>query len=167
MLHVYTGKGKGKTTAALGLALRASGHGLRVYIAQFVKGMDYGELRALKKVPNIKLEQFGRKCFIRSGPQKRDYQLARECLERVRKAVLGRRYKVIVLDEVNVAVKLGLVRIEEVLALVREAPASKELVLTGRGAHPRLVRQADLVSRIEEVKHYYRKGVRARKGIEY
>lgn len=167
MIQVYTGCGKGKTTAAFGLALRAAGAGFCVYICQFAKGCYYSELSALKKIRNIKIEQFGRSSFIRGRPKKKDMELASEGLRRAEEAILNKKFRLVVLDEINIALKLGLLSIKEVLRILKSAPVNKEIVLTGRYAPSQIVRVADLVSRIEEVKHYYRKGVRARKGIEF
>ena len=167
IVHIYTGKGKGKTTAALGLALRASGAGLKVYIAQFIQGRPYSEIKALKKFRNIKIEQFGRGCFITARPAVKDVLLAKAGLNKVRDIITGRKYNLIILDEMNVAVKFGLLSLKEVIGVLQKAPKSLEVVLTGRYAHPRLIKMADLVSEIRDVKHYYRKGVKARKGIEF
>ena len=166
MIQVYTGNGKGKTTAAFGLALRAAGAGLKVYIAQFTKGRICSEHRALKKIKNIKLEQFGRDFFIRDKPQAIDMELARQALEKIKKIIACENYRVIILDEINIALKFRLVRLKDVLDLIKHTPESIELVLTGRCAPAQLIKAADLVSEIKEVKHYYRRGFKARKGIE-
>lgn len=167
MIQVYTGNGKGKTTAALGLAVRGAGAGLRVYIVQFLKGRPYSELRALKKIRNITLVQCGRRCFIKSKPGARDFAMAREGLAKIKNAIEKKCYDLIILDEVNVAMKMGLLQVNEVAGVIKKAPAKTELVLTGRYAPPEVIRIADLVSEIKERKHYYRKGVKARKGIEF
>ncbi|MCK9432805.1 MAG: cob(I)yrinic acid a,c-diamide adenosyltransferase [Candidatus Omnitrophica bacterium] len=167
MIQVYTGEGKGKTTAALGLALRASGAGMKVYIGQFIKGRFYSEIKALKKIPHIKIEQFGRGCFIRKKPGKADIEMAGSGLNRVREIIAGGKYKVIILDEINVALKLQLLPLSGLLELMKIVPAGTELVLTGRDAHPSVIRMADLVSRIKEVKHYFTRGIKARRGIEF
>ncbi len=167
MIQVYTGNGKGKTTAALGLAIRAHAAGCRVYICQFLKGKDYGELHSLKKFENIKVEQFGRRCFIKSKPAKADMAQAREGLAKIRKAVAKKIYQMIIMDEANVALKLGLITLDDLVSLIKAAPRQLELVLTGRYAHPEIIKLADLVSEIKDVKHYYVKGVKARKGIEF
>ncbi len=166
MIQVYTGNGKGKTTAAMGLALRAAGAGFNVYIAQFAKGHLCSEHKALKKLKNIKVEQFGRDCFIGHKPVQADIVLAHQGLERAKKIIAGKKYRLIILDEINIALKLRLVPLKEVLDLIKHTPDGIELVLTGRYAPSQLIRSADLVSRIEEVKHYYKRGFRARKGIE-
>lgn len=167
MIHVYTGNGKGKTTAALGLALRAAGAGLKVYIGQFLKGKNYSELKALKKIKNIKVEQFGRGCFIKKAPTKKDITLAKNGLEKVNKIVAGRIYNVVILDEINVALNLKLLELNDIVELIKKTPRDLELILTGRYANPKILKLADLVSEIREIKHYFKKGVRARKGIEF
>lgn len=167
MIQVYTGNGKGKTTAALGLALRAAGAGLKVFIGQFVKGRCYNEIRIIKKIPNIRLEQYGRKCFVGKKPDRLDFDAALKGLKRVSKIVAKRKYDLIILDEINVALYLGLLKLNDVLQLIRSAPKSIEFVLTGRNAHPGIKKVADLVSEVKDKKHYYKKGIKARKGIEY
>jgi cob(I)alamin adenosyltransferase len=166
MIQVYTGNGKGKTTAAIGLAIRAAGAGLNVYIAQFVKGRDCSEHKALKKIKNIKLEQFGRDCFIRDKPRQIDVEFARQGMEKIKKIITCRNYQVIILDEINIALRFKLVRLKDVLDLIRLTPRNIELVLTGRYAPAQLIKAADMVSQIKEVKHYYKRGFKARKGIE-
>ena len=168
-IQVYTGNGKGKTTAALGLALRAAGCGLRSYIGQFLKGQAYGELAAVRKLaPLITIEQFGRKGFVHvtENPDEEDIQRARAGLEKCRRAMLSGRYSLIILDEVNVAVHFRLLSIKDVLDLLDQKPADVEVILTGRYAPPALLRRADLVTEMKEKKHYYKRGVRARPGIE-
>ncbi len=167
MIQVYTGNGKGKTTAAFGLALRAAGAGLNVYIGQFAKGRLYHEIKALKKITNITIEQFGRRCFIKQAPERADVQMALCGLRRLNEIISQRDYQVVILDEVNIAVKFKLIPLKELLELVARAPQDMELILTGRYAHPKVIKVADLVSRIHEVKHYYTKGLQARRGIEF
>lgn len=167
MIQVYTGNGKGKTTAALGLALRAAGAGLKVYIGQFVKGRHYSELNILRKIKNIKVEQFGRTCFIKSAPDKKDIELAKKGFEKIKRIISKRIYDVIILDEINIALKLKLLTLKEVVSLIKQTHPKTELVLTGRYAQPEIIRIADLVTEAKEVKHYYKKGVAARKGIEF
>lgn len=167
MIQVYTGPGKGKTTAALGLALRAAGAGLKVYIGQFVKSGCYSEINALKKIKNIKLEQFGRGCFIRRNPGPKDVQSARDGLAKIRKISAKKIYDMIILDEINVALKLGLLELADVIELIKKIPEKTELILTGRSAHPAIIKLADLVSEIKDREHYYKKGIKARRGIEY
>jgi len=167
MIQVYTGKGKGKTTASLGLALRASGAGLKVYIGQFIKGKNYSEFKTLQKIKNIKVEQFGRGCFIKQSPAQKDIELACKGLEKIKKLIEEKKYDVFILDEINIAVKLGLLELQDVVKLLKNTPQRLELILTGRDAHPEILKLADLISEIREVKHYFKKGVKARKGIEY
>lgn len=167
MIQVYTGNGKGKTTAAIGLALRASGAGLNVYIAQFAKGKCYHEIKALKNINRIKIEQFGRRCFIKSIPENVDVQLAIKGLKRVNEIITKRKYQMVILDEVNIAVKLKLIALIDLLALIKKTPKAVELILTGRYANPKIIKIADLVSDIKEVKHYYNRGQKARRGIEF
>ncbi len=167
LIQVYTGNGKGKTTAALGLALRAAGAGLNVYLGQFVKGCCYSEIKALKKIKNIKVEQFGRRCFIKKLPEKIDQQMALAGLKRVNEVIAARKYRLVILDEVNVAIRLKLIPLSGLLEIIKQAPKNIELVLTGRYAHPKIIKLADLVSQVKEVKHYYAKGVKARRGIEF
>lgn len=167
MIQVYTGNGKGKTTAAIGLALRAAGAGKKVYICQFCKGRCYNEIKALKKFKNIKVEQFGRSCFIKKSPEKIDLNMAQAGIKAVYKNIKAKKYHLVILDEINIAVKLGLIPLSGLLELIKQTPKSIELVLTGRYVHAKVIKLADLVSQIEEVKHYYQKGVKARNGIEF
>jgi cob(I)alamin adenosyltransferase len=166
MIQIYTGCGKGKTTAALGLALRAAGAGLKVYICQFSKGRICSEHLALKKFKNVKIEQFGSCAFVREITPK-DIESAKEGLEAAKKAIKSGKFEVIILDEINVALKLKLLRLKEAIELLKCARIGQELILTGRDAHPELINLADLVSEIMEVKHYFKKGVKARIGIEF
>jgi len=166
-VQVYTGNGKGKTTAALGLALRASGAGLRVYIAQFVKGMKYSELKAIEKLsPSVAIKQYGRDCFIYKEPEKEDIQAAQDGLREVREIMTSGKYQVIILDEANIATYYNLFSVDDLLDFVHAKPEEVELVITGRKADPRIIEEADLVTEMKEVKHYYEKGVQAREGIE-
>ena len=170
-VHVYTGDGKGKTTSALGLALRASGHGKRTYIGQFMKGQSYGELDALRDNPHITIEQYGDvRCIHREEVTPEHVAQAHRGLERARQAMLGLAptgaYDIVVLDEVNVAIWFGLLTVEEVLAFLDERPDHVEVILTGRRAPQELIERADLVTEMREVKHYYQQGVMARDGIE-
>ncbi len=169
LVQVYTGHGKGKTTAALGLALRAAGHGLKTYIIQFMKGWPYyGELGSVEKIPDITLRQFGRPDFVykeRSDPE--DVRQARQALEHARQIMDSGDYDLLILDEINVALDFGLIGLEEVLDLLEDRPPQMELILTGRNAHPDIIRRADLVTEMQEIKHPYAKDIRARKGIEY
>ena len=169
LVQVYTGNGKGKTTAAFGLALRAIGRGLRVCIIQFIKGgFDYGELYVIDKLPGLKLKAYGRGKFVdEKKPDKTDVDLAEEALRTAEKALRDGECDIIILDEVNVALSLKLIKTENVLNLIKKKPAEVELVLTGRNAPSEIVEAADLVTEMVEVKHPYNKGFHARKGIEY
>lgn len=166
-VQIYTGDGKGKTTAALGLALRASGHGLCTYIGQFMKGQRYGEIDALRDNPFITLEQYGHpRCIHRADVTAEHISSAQRGLDRARKAMTSDRYDLIVLDEVNVSIWFGLLNVEDVLSFLDEKPRCVEIILTGRRAPQRLIDRADLVTEMREVKHYYGRGVDARVGIE-
>jgi len=168
-IQIYTGLGKGKTTAALGLALRAAGRGLKTYFGQFLKGRTSGEALAVGRLsPFITLELFGRKGFIKvtEGPGDEDVSRAMEGLRKCREAMLSGKYQIVVLDEVLVAVHLKVLSEEAVLEFLDRKPDSVELVLTGRFAKPALVRRADLVTEMMERKHYSSRGIRAREGIE-
>ena len=166
-VQVYTGDGKGKTTAALGLALRAAGAGLKVFIAQFVKGAEYSEVKALGRFSDlITLKQYGRGCFIRQDPCEEDKRMACSGLEEVEEAMMSGNYQIIILDEINIATYFSLFPVERLLEIIRKKPAGVELVMTGRKADPRVVEIADLVTEMCEIKHYYNKGVVAREGIE-
>jgi cob(I)alamin adenosyltransferase len=166
-VQVYTGDGKGKTTAALGLALRAAGAGLRTYIGQFVKGMKYSELESLKRFSDlITIHQYGRDCFIDKDPEKEDIQMAREGLDKAEKAMTSGKYDLIILDEATIATYYNLFSVDELLAVVEKRPEEVELVITGRRADARIIEVADLVTEMKEIKHYYQEGVQAREGIE-
>lgn len=169
LVQVYTGDGKGKTSAAFGLALRAVGRGLRVCVVQFIKGgFDYGELYAVKNLPNLELKAFGRGKFVtQMPPSAEDVALAKEAFLFAKGVVEGGEFDVVVLDEVNVAVHLGLLGVNDVVDLIKKKPKHVELVLTGRYAPPDVVELADLVTEMQEVKHPYSKGVKPRKGIEF
>jgi cob(I)alamin adenosyltransferase len=168
-IQVYTGNGKGKTTAALGLALRAAGHGLKTYFCQFLKGQDYGELSAIPKLSSlITIEQFGRKGFIHvtENPDKEDIQRAQQGLRKCYQMMKSRKYRMIVLDEVNVAVHFNLFSEKEIHDFLDKKPEDMEVILTGRYAPESFIKRADLVTEMKEIKHYYHKGIQARKGIE-
>ena len=166
-IQVYTGDGKGKTTAALGLALRAAGAGFQVYIAQFVKSMEYSEINALARFSDsIKVKQYGRRCFIDGEPEEEDIIAARHGLKEVKEIMHSGRYQIIILDEVNIAVHFHLFPVEELLDFILTKPEEVEVIITGRKADPKIIEAADLVTEMKEIKHYYRKGIEARDGIE-
>jgi len=166
-VQVYTGKGKGKTTAALGLALRAAGAGLRVFFAQFIKGRVYSEIKALERFADlVTVRQFGRGRFVGGAPAPEDVETARRGLDEARAVLAAGEHCLVVLDEANVAADLGLFTVDELLAVVDAKPEGVELLLTGRNAPPELVARADLVTEMAEIKHYYSRGVKARTGIE-
>jgi len=169
LIQIYTGDGKGKTTAALGLALRAAGRGLLVYFGQFLKGRQTGEIIAAERLfPFLNIAQFGRKGFVvvEEGRAEEDASLARAGLEACRKAMLSGLYSLVVLDEVCVAVELGLLAEKDVLDFLDAKPEGVEIVLTGRGATPALIARAGLVTEMKALKHYADEGIRARMGIE-
>jgi len=169
LVQVYTGNGKGKTTAAFGAALRAVGRGLKVYVIQFIKGgFDYGELHSVKHVPNLKLTAFGRGRFIiESPPSQEDVELARQAFKLAKDVVQSGIYDMVILDEINVALNLKIIDINEVVKLIKNKPEHVELILTGRYAPAQIVELADLVTEMREVKHPFTKGVPPREGIEY
>ena len=165
--QVYTGNGKGKTTAAIGLAIRAAGAGLKVYIAQFIKMGDYSEIKTLKRLSDcITVEQFGLGRFTKGKPTPEDIEAAQEGLKKVRSIMTSDEYNIIIMEEANVAVMLGLFAVQDLLKIIINKPDDKELVITGRGASPRIIESADLVTEMKDIKHYYKIGVRARVGIE-
>ena len=169
LVQVFTGNGKGKTTAALGTILRAAGHGLRVFIVFFMKGKyDYGEFSTLSKLPNVDMASFGfRRLTDPANIKPEEIEQARLALAAAREAVLSGNYDLVVLDEVNVALGFNLIKLDEVIKLIKDKPPDVELILTGRYADTRLIELADLVTEMVKVKHPFDKGIKARKGIEY
>lgn len=168
LVQVYTGSGKGKTTSSLGLALRAIGRGLKVYMIQFMKNAKYGELLATENVSNLKIVQYGRDCFVnKEKPEEIDIELAHAGLEHAEQIVMGGEYDLVMLDEINVAVNFKLISLEDVLNLIKNKPAHVELVLTGRYADKKLIEIADLVTEMLDIKHPFMKGTLTRKGIDY
>ncbi len=166
-VQVYTGDGKGKTTDAFGLSIRAAGAGLKVFIAQFLKKGNYSEIKALKRFSDlITVEQFGSGCLIKGKPATEDIEAARKGIEKVKSVVSSGNYKMVILDEANVAVKLGLFPAEDLLYIIADKPEEVEIVVTGRNADQRVIEKADLVTEMKEIKHYFQKGVKARVGIE-
>lgn len=168
LIHVYTGDGKGKTTAAIGLGIRAVGAGLRVYMIQFMKGRRYSEIDALEKIPGFTVVQFGRDEFVsKQKPEQIDIDLAQKGLAHARDILKKNNHDVVILDEVNVAVDYHLLTVQDVVDLMKQKPENMELVLTGRYAKPEIIQQADLVSEMLEIKHPFQKGVPCRKGIDW
>lgn len=168
LVQIYTGEGKGKTTAALGLILRACGQGLRVFLAQFAKGMDYGELHSLTRLADqVTVRQYGRNCFIRREPTDEDIRLARAGFHEVSQVVTTGAHDLVVLDEIGIALHYRLIALAEVEGLLDRRPSTVELVLTGRKIPTALFARADLVTEMREIKHYFADGVQARRGIEF
>ena len=172
LVSVFTGEGKGKTSAAIGIAVRAAGWGARVYILGMMKGGAYaeehGEYFVLKKLPNVTVIYFGERSWLRSGPAQAAYSAkTKEQLLAAKKAMLSGDYDIVILDEINQATIKGLVDVPDVLDLIKSRPENVELILTGRGAALEVVQAADLVSEILMIKHPYVEGIRARKGIDY
>lgn len=168
-IHIYTGLGKGKTTAALGLAMRAAGHGHKTFIGQFMKGVKYGEVTFAETLGGqIFIERFGEDSLVHpDAPREEDKARAREGLKRTEEAMLSGDYQIIVLDEINVTVAFGLMEEKPVLALLDKKPDGVELVLTGIRAPQSFIDKADLVTEMKEVRHYFKeKGILARDGIE-
>jgi len=169
LVQVYTGDGKGKTTAAFGLAMRAIGKGLKVFMVQFLKGRKYGELETARRLSDrLEVVQSGLDSFVKKGePGEEDLRLAHKGLELARRAIMGGEYDIVILDEVNVAIELGVLKVEEVLPLIDERPGSVELVLTGRYAPEEFCERADIITEMRNVRHCFDKGVPMREGIEF
>jgi cob(I)alamin adenosyltransferase len=169
LIEIFTGNGKGKTSAALGAVLRASGHDLRIHIVHFMKGENhYGEQKALSKLPNVSYSKFGHKNFVDPDNIKpEDREQATLALQDARQAIMSGEYDVVVLDEVNLSAAWGLIKTEDVIELLEQKPDKVELILTGRGADARLIERADLVTEMVEIKHPFTRGVVARKGFDY
>ena len=166
-VQVYTGNGKGKTTAAIGLAVRAAGAGLTVYIAQFLKSGNTSEIKGLENfAERIRLEQFGTGRFIRGQPTTADIQAATHGLQRVAQILGSGEVDIVILDEANVAAAIGLISSERLLDLIASRPQHVEVIITGRNAGPEIIAAADLVTEMKAVRHYFDQGVRARVGIE-
>lgn len=166
-VQVYTGNGKGKTTAAIGLAVRALGAGKKVFIGQFVKGMHYSELDSIKKfLPGITLKQYGEGCFIFNEPTQTDIDGAREGLREIAEIIQSDKYDIIILDEANIAVYYNLFSVDELIKIISQKPERTEIIITGRNATQEIIDAADLVTEMKEIKHYYQQGVQARVGIE-
>lgn len=167
MVHIYTGNGKGKTTSSFGLALRAVGAGKKVIIIQFVKGMEYSEIKAVKQyLPQMEIKQFGTGCFIFKDPSEKDFEEAEMGFKMAESAITSGNYDIVILDELNIALYYNLLDVDKVAETVKNRNDITEVVITGRYAHEKLMEIADLVTEMKEVKHYYKNGVEARFGIE-
>lgn len=168
LIMVYTGPGKGKTTAAVGQAIRALGHGYRVYMIHFMKGRDYGEFLSLENFSSATVVKAGRDEFVKRGdPDPVDLELAKKGFTQASEALQSKVYDIVVLDEINVAMDFDLIPVQEVVDLLRNKPAGVDVILTGRNAPAEIIDVADLVSEVKEIKHHYQAGVNSRKGIEY
>ena len=166
-VQVYTGNGKGKTTAALGLSIRAAGAGLKVFIVQLLKMGDYGEIKALERFSDlITIEQYGLGRFVKGKPSPEDIEAGRKGFERIKSIISAGEHDVVVIEEGNVAVMYGLFSVQDLLDVIELKPENMEIVITGRGAAPEIIEKADLVTQMKEIKHYYQKGVKAGVGIE-
>ena len=165
-IHVYTGNGKGKTTAALGLCLRAVCAGKKVFFGQFLKGQHYSELDTVKYLPSFEIEQFGSECFVGKEPSKTDIEEAKKGLDRMREIIISNKYDVVVFDEINIALFYKLLSVDEFFKVLDLKSESLEVICTGRYAPEEIMNRADLVTEMKEIKHYYTKGVTSRVGIE-
>lgn len=166
-IQIYTGTGKGKTTAAFGLAVRALCAGKRVFIGQFVKSMKYHETHIETLFEKLTIRQFGRGCFINRNPEEEDCLLAREGLKLCDQMMASGNYDLIILDELNIALYFKLLELEEVLSVLSHRSPHTEVVITGRNAPQELIDRADLVTDMQEVKHYYTQGVLSREGFDH
>jgi len=166
-VQIYTGNGKGKTTAAIGLALRAAGSGMKVFIAQFLKKRKCSEHKALERLSDlITIKRYG-EGFVKAHPERKHILAVRKGIEEVKKIINGGEYNLVILDEINLLPSLKLINVEEIIDIIKNKPKIVEIVLTGRYAPEELIQIADLVTEMKEIKHYYSKGIKARKGIEY
>ena len=166
-VQVYTGNGKGKTTAALGLAVRAAGAGLKVFIGQFLKSGDYSEIKALKRFEDlIVIRQFGKGRFVKNSVSQEDITAAQKGLEEIKSIISSEKFDMVIIEEGNVVVDLKVISVSDLIEIIDSKPEQMELVITGRNADPSVVQKADLVTEMKDIKHYYQKGVQARIGIE-
>lgn len=167
-VQIYTGNGKGKTTAALGIITRAVGNNFKIFFCQFMKGTDYGELHTIKNFETVTHERYGRGVFIRKKElvTKEDINLARKGYESLKKSLLSGKYDIVIADEILGTLKFDLITVKEIKYLIENKPENTELILTGRNAPEELIELADLVTEMKEIKHYFKKGVFARIGIE-
>lgn len=166
-VHVYTGNGKGKTTAAFGLALRALCADKKVYIGQFIKGMKYHEVGIEEKFSTIKIEQYGENCFIEKQPEAKDFKKAKIGLEKINKILKSGEYDLVILDEVTIALYYKMIDVKDLIEVIKNRADHVECVVTGRYAPQELMDIADLVTEMKEIKHYYKKGVLSRPGIDH
>lgn len=172
-IQIYTGNGKGKTTASLGLALRALGHGWKVLVVQFTKGDQgmgyYGEIASASKfLPNLEVKQFGMDRVVYShNIDMKDFKEAKKGWQEAKEAIESGKYQLVILDELNICTDLGMIKVSDVKETLQNKPENLEIVLTGRRAHPELIAMAHLVTEMKPVKHYFETGVMARQGIEY
>lgn len=166
MIQVYTGNGKGKTTASIGLAVRAVGAGMKVFIGQFVKGMKYSELNSLAEIENIDIKQYGLDTFIYNKPKRKDIEAARKALNDIKEILEKNEYQVVILDEANIATFFDLFSAEELIEVLESRAEDTEVIITGRYADQKIIDYADLVTEMKCIKHYYEDGVEARVGIE-
>ncbi|MDD4363095.1 MAG: cob(I)yrinic acid a,c-diamide adenosyltransferase [Atribacterota bacterium] len=168
LIQVYTGNGKGKTTAALGLAIRAAGRNKKILIIQFMKKWDYGELHSIKHIPEIKIKTYGTNDFVFKGKAKDiDYEEAKKAFTEGVEGAFSGQFDIIIFDELNVALDFELLTLEAVLDFLDKKPASVEIIITGRNAPQQLIEKADLVTEMNEIKHPFQRGIEARIGIEY
>jgi cob(I)alamin adenosyltransferase len=170
LVQIFTGNGKGKTTAALGTVLRAAGHGLKISVIFFIKGnFAQGEYKTLRALPDVKVTAFGLRHFIPENekPNPKEAAEAEAALDAAREDVTGGGFDLVVLDEINCACFFGLIKLEDVLQLIKDKPQHVELILTGRNADKKLIEVADLVTEMKKIKHPFDSGIKARKGIEY
>ena len=166
-IHIYTGNGKGKTTAAFGLAVRAALSGKKVFIGQFVKDMKYNETKIENYLDNIKIKQLGRGCFIYEDPEEADKEAAKKGLDECGGILAGGEYDLVILDEINIALYFKLFEVSDVVSVLKNKAENTEVVLTGRYAPQELIEMADLVTEMVEIKHYYNQGVLSRDGIDH
>jgi cob(I)alamin adenosyltransferase len=167
-IHVYTGNGKGKTTSAIGLGLRAAGAGFKVHMLQFMKGRKYSELESIEKIENFTFSQHGRDEFVnKENPDEIDINLARAGISYAKELINSEKFDMIILDEINVAIDFNLIDFNEIVKLAKNKPEKLELIFTGRFAHVEIQRIADYVTEMLEIKHPYQQGVEARKGIDF
>jgi cob(I)alamin adenosyltransferase len=167
-IHIYTGNGKGKTTSSIGLGIRACGAGKKVHMVQFMKGRRYSEINTIEKIENFTISQHGRDEFVsKENPKKIDIDMAREGFNFANEIILKNKYDMVILDEINVAVDFKLIKLNDLLKLIEDKPDNMELILTGRYADKELIKIADLVTEMIEIKHPYNDGILARKGIDY